>query len=66
MPCPEPETGTASAQCVEGGGLRQCFVMCEHGETCPDGMRCVETASGDELEGRHVCAWTVGTDRCSL
>jgi hypothetical protein len=66
VPCPQPETGTAGTECLAEGGHMQCLVMCEHGETCPDGMRCVETAAGDELAGHQVCAWAVGDDRCSL
>jgi hypothetical protein len=52
--CPEPTSGSASAECLgPPNSNKSCWVTCDHGEQCPDGMRCV-----DMLElGRDVCAW---------
>jgi hypothetical protein len=38
--CPAPGSGKPTVACSQTqiGGL--CFLYCEHGETCPDGMRC--------------------------
>ncbi|MBL8946208.1 MAG: hypothetical protein JNK45_23795 [Myxococcales bacterium] len=42
--CPAaPTTGTAPVRCEEilGDGDGDCFLSCQLGETCPDGMHCV-------------------------
>lgn len=40
--CPEPPpTGTATVSCGEiTGGGSSCYLSCQNGETCPDGMLC--------------------------
>jgi hypothetical protein len=41
--CTIPATGTALPQCLDltGDGTNECYLSCEAGETCPDGMICV-------------------------
>lgn len=49
--CPVPTSGTAQPDCANEQD--QCLLTCDAGETCPDGMTCV-----DMLEyQRSVCAW---------
>lgn len=59
--CPRPGSGSASPEClVLPGGASQCWLLCDEGERCPDGMACV-----DNLEfGHFVCAWVSHGDRC--
>jgi len=53
--CPQPESGTAQAECLGAPTTTgTCMLTCDHGETCPTGMRCVDM---NEF-GRRVCAWT--------
>jgi hypothetical protein len=49
--CPMPPSGTAAPECFFDQAF--CFLTCDDGETCPDGMRCVHLL---EIE-RFVCAW---------
>ena len=52
--CPIPHSGTAVPVCPgEPNTLKSCWLTCEHGESCPDGMSCVLQP---EFELR-VCAW---------
>lgn len=56
--CPAPTSGTADASCLWPGGY--CFLTCDNGELCPEGMYCV-----NHLEYEHfVCAWISHGDRC--
>jgi hypothetical protein len=49
--CPVPPSGTAAPECLQDQAF--CYLTCDAGEICPDGMSCVHT-----LEiWRFVCAW---------
>ena len=51
--CPTPTSGTAVPECLSPQAM--CFLTCDAGQICPDGMQCV-------LEpeiARRVCAWVV-------
>ncbi len=43
--CPVPATGDATVVCAGPVG-DQCLLDCSGGETCPDGMDCVDVAGG--------------------
>lgn len=51
--CPAVESGDVNPVCNAG----RCRLPCDDGETCPDGMRCVERSD----EGR-ICAWAEDTE----
>lgn len=61
--CSDPPSGNAMPTCFTWNGPDsdgQCLLDCGNGETCPDGMQCV-----DNLEaGMRVCAWMTQGDRC--
>lgn len=47
-----PATGTAAVTCVplvDGDPKKTCVLDCSNGETCPDGMECLDTLS--------ICVW---------
>jgi hypothetical protein len=50
MDCPVPATGNAAVVCADGTGdmINDCALLCDMGETCPDGMACFMNT---------VCLW---------
>ncbi len=47
-----PATGNAAVECialVDGDPKKTCVLDCSGGETCPDGMQCLDTLS--------ICVW---------
>lgn len=63
--CPSGETGNATPACMNPdssiSGSGDCWLTCDAGEQCPDGMQCVPMPEF----GRDVCAWLTEGDRCS-
>jgi hypothetical protein len=63
--CPAGETGNATPACfnVQAGavGSGDCWLTCNEGEQCPDGMQCVFNPEYASM----VCAWITEGDRCS-
>jgi hypothetical protein len=57
--CPAPPaTGSAIVTCASitnGDASTDCYLSCENGETCPDGMECLVDSDGDPL----LCATPV-------
>lgn len=53
--CPQPASGDAPAVCAGPGG-DECVLDCGGGETCPDGMECVQVGAGGMIAR---CAWPV-------
>lgn len=63
--CPAGETGNAVPTCFNSQpGITasgDCWLTCNEGEQCPDGMQCVLNPE----YGSMVCAWITEGDRCS-
>lgn len=51
--CAAPPGVTAQGQCTEDG---MCFLHCDGGKTCPDGMTCVDDEHGD------ICVWATADE----
>lgn len=64
--CPLPGTGTAPPDClvkVRGGDRPgSCFLRCDEGQACPDGMECHLFPE----DPAWVCAWITSGSRCDL
>jgi hypothetical protein len=54
--CPQPATGTATPECMEDplgiSSPTSCMLSCDAGQTCPDGMTCI-----DFITGEPTCMW---------
>ena len=53
--CPQPTSGNATLVCL---GLQPpaCTLLCDNGETCPDGMDCYQVDLSQNFS-TSVCAW---------
>ncbi len=54
--CPAPPaTGNATVTCgdVIQGGSNECYLSCANGETCPDGMSCLQDDMGNPVYCSH-------------
>lgn len=58
--CPSGDTGTATPSCLTREVQKLCFLACDNGETCPDGMTCTQEDGVDQ----QVCAWGTRNAGC--
>lgn len=72
LDCPDPGTGNPTFECRNSTHTNQydgnCALLCDNGETCPDGMDCTPRPPNDSDpdQGQLWCMWASGRSSCEL